>query len=420
MTYSSPETSDAAGGRPHRTARMAIAIAVVVIAAAVVGVFVVNRSGNKKANPTTQTTVPAGAPSPAGPSPAGASVIHGIYVTADVGKPIPASVLSAPSVDGVVLRFYWKTLEPSPGQFDFSALDQDIARVTAAGKRYSLAVTVGNYTPGWVATAGARVLPFTVSPHRGNGNCRAVDIPVPWDPVYLKELDGMIAGVGAHITGDPARFAAMTQVKVTGIGEYTDETRMPLENPTQSKGGCPLTDALSVWMANGYRPSLVEQAWNHMLDSWAAAFPGRSLGNNFVNQSFPDIGENGQISKGAGSALTNKLIDDGLACYRSRFAVQTQALQATSGTTGFVQDAGRRGATIGYQLAENRFGNPSCAGVQQVNNVVKAACDPTSLAQALQLGQSSGAAYIEVFPLTVTAYPPQLESAHSALDACTG
>jgi hypothetical protein len=419
VTYTSPEAPKAVRGGPRRRAGAAITVAVAVIAAAVVSVLVVNRSTGKKANPSTQTTVPGAAPG--GPqSRVGASVIHGIYVNSDVGTPIPASVLSAPSVDGVVLRFYWNTIEPNQGQFDFSALDQDIAAVTAAGKRYSLAVAAGNYAPGWIASGGARVLAFTVSPHRGAGNCRPINVPVPWDPVYLKDLDGMIAAVGANITGDAARFDAMTQVKVTGIGEYTDETRMPLETPAQSTGGCALTNAPAVWKANGYRPSLVEQAWNHMIDSWAAAFPGRSLGNNFITQSFPNIGENGQTEKGAGLALTKRLIDDGLARYGSRFAVQTQALQATSGTTAFVQDAGRRGATIGYQLAENHFGNPSCAGVKQAKNVVKAACDPTSLAEALQLGQSSGAAYIEVFPLTVAAYPPQLENAHAALDARTG
>jgi hypothetical protein len=413
VTYSSPESYTR---RRRRGAGPAIGVAVVVIAAAVVGAIVVNRSSTpkKKANSSTATTNPGAATAPAG-----SSTIHGIYVNQDLGQPIQASVLSAPSVDGVVIRLYWNALEPGRGQFDFSTLDQEIASVTAAKKHFSLAVIVGGFTPSWVAEAGAKVLPFTVSPHQGAGNCRPLQIPVPWDPVYLQSLDGMIRGVGANITGDPARFDAMTQIKVTGIGEYTEETRMPIETPDQSQT-CPLTDAPAEWMANGYRPSLVESAWNHMLDSWAAAFPGRSLGNNFVNNSFPNIGENGQTTKRASLALTTKLIDDGVARYGARFAVQTQSLRATAGTTAFVQSAGSRGATIGYQLSEDQFGNPSCPGVTQVNNRAKSACDPAPLQQALQLGESKGASYIEVFPRTVTAYPPELESAHSALDARTG
>jgi hypothetical protein len=419
VTYSSPDPPESYGRRRRALgAGPAIAVAVVVIVAAVIGALVVNRSStSENHNSATPRTTPGVAPS--GVAPSGSFAIHGIYVNQDIGQPIPASVLSAPSVDGVVLRFYWDAIEPGQHQFDFSTLDREIADVTAAKKHFSLAVITGSFTPSWVAAAGAKILPFTVSPHQGAGNCRPLQIPVPWDPVYLEALDGMIAAVGSHVTGDPARFAAMTQIKVTGIGEYTQETRMPLETPDQSET-CPLTDAPAQWMANGYRPALVESAWNHMIASWAAAFPGRSLGNNFINQSFPNIGEDGQASKGAGLALTNKLIDDGVARYGARFAVQTQSLRATAGTTAFVQSAGSRGATIGYQLSEDQFGNPSCAGVKQVNNRAKSSCDPAPLQQALQLGESKGAAYIEVFPRTVTAYPPQLASAHSSLDARAG
>jgi hypothetical protein len=40
-----------------------------------------------------------------------------------------------------------------------------------------------------------------------------------------------------------------------------------------------------------------------------------------------------------------------------------------------------------------------------------------AIQRALQLGKSSGAAYIEVFPRTVAAFGPQLVAAHTALDA---
>jgi hypothetical protein len=152
-----------------------------------------------------------------------------------------------------------------------------------------------------------------------------------------------------------------------------------------------------------------------MLESWETAFPGRSLGNDFIQQSFPDIDESGKSSQGAGLALTQRLISDGLSRYGARFAVQTQALRATTGTTPFVQDAGGHGATIGYQLAEDVFGNPTCPGVLLVNNRVKTACDPKAIQQALQLGQHAGAAYLEVFPRTVAAFPDQLQSAHDSL-----
>jgi hypothetical protein len=178
-----------------------------------------------------------------------------------------------------------------------------------------------------------------------------------------------------------------------------------------------LTDAVPAWTAHGYRPSLVEKAWNNMLNSWAAAFPGRSLGNDFINQSFPNIDEGGRPSKTAGVTLTVKLIREGTVRYGARFAVQTQALRATTGTTAFVENARGPGATIGYQLAENVFGNPICQGVKLVNNRVKTPCDALAIQRALQLGKSSGAAYIEVFPRTVAAFGPQLVAAHTALDA---
>jgi hypothetical protein len=97
------------------------------------------------------------------------TVIRGVYVTQDIGKPIQSYALSSPSIDGVLLRVYWSDIEPAPGQFNFVSLDSDIRSVTAVGKYYALAIIAGGYTPSWVSSAGTRLLPFTVSPHGGKG-----------------------------------------------------------------------------------------------------------------------------------------------------------------------------------------------------------------------------------------------------------
>ncbi|MCR9077298.1 MAG: beta-galactosidase, partial [bacterium] len=58
------------------------------------------------------------------------------------GSVIP-EVAQLDHVDGVLVRMEWATLEPSPGVYDWSLLDEQISRADQYGIKVSLAVVNG-------------------------------------------------------------------------------------------------------------------------------------------------------------------------------------------------------------------------------------------------------------------------------------
>src|SRR5579862_3784659 len=83
--------------------------------------------------------------------------IGGLYALGRVDE----KILENRNVDGVTLRFWWDKIEPSEGQFNWTAVDRDIARVRAHGKKVSITVAAGYGTPAWVYAAGAAPFKFS-------------------------------------------------------------------------------------------------------------------------------------------------------------------------------------------------------------------------------------------------------------------
>ena len=261
--------------------------------------------------------------------------------------------------------------------------------------------------PHWVYQNGTS-LHVTVALHGGSGKCRDITVPVPWNAYFLEAYDGLINATAAHLATLPGGLAGLTQVKATGINEFTEETRTPYQVPAAGSTTCHLTNALTAWQKVGYRPALVESAWNNLVDTWGDGVPRRLGGQLDSRQLLPRPRRQRRVrSAKAGRELTGRLVADGTAWYGSRLAVQSNALTATGGTLSSVDEAHTRGATIGFQLAENQFGNPTCPGVVLAKGLAKNACDHVAIQRALALGISHGVSYLEVFPRTVAGFQLQ-------------
>ncbi|MBQ0782455.1 MAG: beta-galactosidase, partial [Thalassolituus oleivorans] len=126
----------------------------------------------------------------------------GIFISGGQYQEEP--LLAKPFVDGALIRVRWHELEPSEGQFDWSYLDSEIAKVTKLGKVYTLAVVGGPSTPSWVFAKGAQGYSFTLNnPYASKA--RPVDnkLPLPWDAIYLKAWHRLIAELGKRYSSDP-------------------------------------------------------------------------------------------------------------------------------------------------------------------------------------------------------------------------
>ena len=82
----------------------------------------------------------------------------GVYYLGSADVPIPASKYSNADISGAVCRFRWSSLEPSPGTFNWSFIDGEIAKAASAGKKISLQ-PLG--APEWLADTWARNVTIT-------------------------------------------------------------------------------------------------------------------------------------------------------------------------------------------------------------------------------------------------------------------
>jgi hypothetical protein len=202
-------------------------------------------------------------------------------------------------------------------------MDQWIRTATAAGKKVILDVRGGVGTPCWlfdasvgqcsggvsnsaIESAKATRLQFLASAHQGLGQCLGVTIAAPWDPVFEREWDKMLAALAAHLkatlnSDGSSLYDHVTAVRIAGINRTTDELRVP-EEILADLTGCPSTppypspnsivNSIQTWLDAGYTPSRLFEGWNSLTHSYQSHF-----GDKFLNVPIipTDLGTQGDI-----------------------------------------------------------------------------------------------------------------------------
>src|SRR5579862_2142327 len=57
--------------------------------------------------------------------------------------------LSVPALEGAQIKYTWRQLEPRADEYDFSAVEEDLALLTARGKRLFLQVQDASFSVQW-------------------------------------------------------------------------------------------------------------------------------------------------------------------------------------------------------------------------------------------------------------------------------
>ncbi len=365
--------------------------------------------------PTTTTTTAPNRTTVPPPPPGAGGQPAGVYVTNDLGRPLAADVLQGDVVTGGMLRLTWSELEVGDDRWDWSALDAATATAAAADKRLLLAIVAGGATPSYVYDRHVAKLDFTIVAHQGDAaNCTSVSMPPPWDATYLSLVDRLAHRVADHLS-TTGHLGLVQQVKVTGINQTTAELRLPADpGLSTAQSGCPASNALATWQAAGYSPELIMEAFRANARSWATAFPAAALDTAILpKQSLPDLDASGPTAR-AGDATLTEMMTWASTTYGARFAVSYNALKLGIGSP--LGSHREQGIPIGFQIAENQFGNPTCAGVELAKGRPTSDCSPEAYRQAIDLGQRQGMAWLEVFQNTVRSYRDQTRVAARALE----
>jgi hypothetical protein len=155
------------------------------------------------------TAVPLAGPATAAPAPAAshgtssqaAATQNKMWATQldfdDNGTPWSEASLAALKADGlnsVEIDMSWNAVEPSPGTFDFTELDQELANAAAAGMR----IIPIFWESGWTGSPAS----WATSREISSTGVTGVQ-PAWWDPAVMPEYFAYVTDTIAHITNNP-------------------------------------------------------------------------------------------------------------------------------------------------------------------------------------------------------------------------
>jgi hypothetical protein len=329
-----------------------------------------------------------------------ATSINGYYAirVTGVADPLPKEVFKKPGIDGIYLRYYWRDLEPSQGKFHWNDLNHDLARTLAAGKKFSIGIHTGGYSPSWLYAPGTgiRSIAWSEAPHGGTTGCTNYTAPVPYDVPYASAYIAMLSALNDHLAARNA-LPSLTMVKVTPFNDSSEELHLP--SSPYKPGSCQ-SDAQSAWLALGYRPSLVMAAFKKIYKQMAVIFPDTVFSFNTIqNNSFPGISKDGQKVERSND-MAEAIIGHALSKTPGRVAVEATNLSNVPSKPRLVLWAKDRGAIQGWE--SNEHGGRHRAGCPD------STCRVRGYRQLVQFGISTGAPYIEIWPNDAISFPKRL------------
>lgn len=151
----------------------------------------------------------------------------GIYVQLDRLSPanrVRELVATNPLVSTVMLPLWWRTFEPSRGQFDTAVIKAEIAFWKGKGKLVVLQVTPYGQqpndaqTPPWLfGQADVQTIAFSGG---GSAKGQAIRVPAVWKPGFVSTYtEPLVAALADAVDGDPT--VAYVQIGLGHLGATT-------------------------------------------------------------------------------------------------------------------------------------------------------------------------------------------------------
>ncbi|MBV7332503.1 beta-galactosidase [Chloroflexi bacterium TSY] len=243
--------------------------------------------------------------------------------------------LTHPAVSGVFLRYDWSEIEPAPGRYDFSSLDEEVDRIVEAGRVYSLAIKAGvEGTPAWLGDE--LHLPLLQLLDTGgdpeNPKCGTeMFLGDPTDRAYAQRYFQMLHNVAEHLKENTARYRALAYIKASGANLHSHENRLP----KRCQEHCPICNP-EVWAANGYTPDGLYEFYDDQFNELATRFPHKTISYQLIQAGFPRVLDadhyEGCITPDCekmipgGTEQTETILDNGTDAYTMTLAVQHNGL----------------------------------------------------------------------------------------------
>lgn len=311
----------------------------------------------------------------------------GIFISG--GRHQLPSVLAHEFVDGALIRVRWSALEPSPGLYDWDYLDDEIAKVKKAGKKYTLAIVSGPSAPQWLYSE-LKAPSYNYSFKHPNANKKRSKnkiLPLPWDEIYLTRWLQVVDAAGKRYRNDPDLYL----VHITSSSQNGFEMQLPMKRGSRDSNDVP------DWKDYGFSKEKYMTAVKRVIDAFAEAFPTQFL----------DLEIHSVLTD---SSIPEELIDYGASTLGLRFG----PFGAWLNNRDTRWDKPLRAVMA-------KHGKTSFCNYQLIGNVTRQAkrVGPGGLQSTVELGVSQGCLYYEIWEIDLknTELRAWLSDTHRQLNA---
>jgi hypothetical protein len=187
----------------------------------------------------------------------------GVYFLGTANVPISTTNFSNPNITGAVVRFRWNDLEPSPGNFNWTFIDGEIAKAVTYNKKISLQ-PLG--IPNWHGSIGVKQY-YTIQDNPSSPNFGQIMTGViPWDSLYVSRFKIFLQNLANKYANNPV----VTYVNVIGV------------NFSRNLPDTVITDTVALtkqafWTAHNYNADTLGVLMNEMTDYYMGLFPTTPL-----------------------------------------------------------------------------------------------------------------------------------------------
>jgi hypothetical protein len=201
---------------------------------------------------------------------------RGSYVNWDFTKSL-ANVTFDTGIVGITLSVPWKSVQSGPKAYNWGTLDSRLQEAKKAHLKVALMLNTGpSNTPAFILN-NPQVQTITFIDTNSNHGTYGQNItgPVFWDPAYIAGREAFIQAAGARYLGNPT----VTAVNCSFANWYTNDWDVPhyVGKFKQPGGGTIYLNQVQQWLTAGYSTSVMESVGQQIIDTTAAAFPGRDL-----------------------------------------------------------------------------------------------------------------------------------------------
>jgi hypothetical protein len=187
----------------------------------------------------------------------------GVYFLGTANVPISIVNYNNPNISGAVVRFRWNDLEPSPGNFNWSFVDGEIAKAVTYNKKISLQ-PLGK--PNWLDSLGAQHYYFieksSFSPNFG----QIVSDVIPWDSIYVARYKILLQNLSNKYSNNPI------VAYINAIGG----------NFSRGLPDTVIVDTITLakqpfWIAHNFNADTLGLLMNQMTDYYMSLFPSTPM-----------------------------------------------------------------------------------------------------------------------------------------------